>query len=70
MDTLLSVVVGLILGGALLLSSNPLTHGWLAFCEEEWSLAAGQGTARALRLALIGAGCLFIILGLSNLWRA
>ena len=70
MDTLLSVVVGLALGGALLFSSSPLTQGWLAFCEEEWSLSPSQGTARALRLALIGTGCLFIILGLTNLWRA
>lgn len=69
MDTLLSVIIGLAIGGALLLGSNPLAHGWSAFCEDEWSLTLTGRAERILRLAIACAGCLFILLGIANLWR-
>lgn len=69
MDTLLSVVVGFVIGGALLLASNPLARGWLAFCEDEWALTLTGRAERILRLSLACSGCLFILLGFANLWR-
>ncbi len=65
----MGVVVGLAIGGGLLLTSGNVTHGWLAFCEDEWSLALDRRAGVALRSALVVAGLLFILLGLVSPWR-
>ena len=69
MDILLSVLVGFAIGGALLVASNPLARGWLTFCEDEWALELTGRVERIVRLSIACAGCLFILLGLTNLLR-
>ena len=69
MDALLGVVVCLAIGGWILLTSGGVTQGWLAFCEDEWSLSLDRRAGVVLRSTLVFAGFLFILLGLASLWR-
>lgn len=69
MDYLVSGVIGLAVGVALLAARGALVHSWIAYSVEEWDTGLSPRAVRLLELIVVFTSLLFIVLGILNLLR-